>query len=440
MAENFNILLSPLDDAGLPSCGLSGVSIGGAEQAPAPSEERSAEVRGAPLGSYTESSSPPLHAKCHETAMRWGFRGLKYDLKNDIRQVIFGHYGVTKGQVVDFDEYNKMPRVVKCSRTRVSPEVPVYKSTEFGTCFYGGLTFCGSPWACPVCSAKIQARRRIEIEQAIKHQQLKGLKPVFITFTFPHYDYQSCSELLEIQKLMLRDLRRGSVWQRFKDRVGFSGLIRSLEVTYGGNGWHPHTHELWFVNSDYNENDIHDFVSKRWYKIAKKYNLVKRGKSMAFKQHAVQIGFSKSDYLAKFDDDKYVKKLSAEVSLSGVKSGRNGSLHPFQLAQLAHGDGKPNIKARDLFIEYIEAFKGKAQLYWSPGLKKECLVDDLTDQEIAEQKQEKAEKVTAFEMFGWNQVLKENKQSYILCLAEMSGAEDIENWLRSRNLSSYSEW
>ena len=30
-------------------------------------------------------------------------------------------------------------------------------------------------------------------------------------------------------------------------RQGFKGLIRSLEVTHGANGWHPHTHELWFL-------------------------------------------------------------------------------------------------------------------------------------------------------------------------------------------------
>jgi len=33
--------------------------------------------------------------------------------------------------------------------------------------YYAGLQTCGSPWACPLCSAKISERRREEVQQAI---------------------------------------------------------------------------------------------------------------------------------------------------------------------------------------------------------------------------------------------------------------------------------
>lgn len=37
-------------------------------------------------------------------------------------------------------------------------------------------------------------------------------------------------------------------FKKFKDGIGYEGLVRGLELTYGSNGWHPHTHELWVLD------------------------------------------------------------------------------------------------------------------------------------------------------------------------------------------------
>lgn len=52
-----------------------------------------------------------------------------------------------------------------------------------------------------------------------------------------------------------------------------------------------------------------------------------------------------------------------------------------------------NSKSRMLWLEFAEAFKGLAQLYWSPGLKARFGIEDLSDSDIAEALQEKMRQV-----------------------------------------------
>ncbi|OLM28013.1 hypothetical protein Ae717Ps2_6863c [Pseudonocardia sp. Ae717_Ps2] len=47
---------------------------------------------------------------------------------------------------------------------------------EPGTAGFGGLATCGSVWACPVCSAKISARRSKDLEQLINWNADRGAR------------------------------------------------------------------------------------------------------------------------------------------------------------------------------------------------------------------------------------------------------------------------
>ena len=151
-------------------------------------------------------------------------------------------------------------------------------------------------------------------------------------------------------------------------------MIRSLEITYGLlNGWHPHTHELWFVSDKVDEVDFVDYVKEKWKRSCIKAGLLNENDSKqikAFEQYAVDVKFNckASDYLAKTDHKDNLKSYwgadreIAKASSKGKKEGKG--MHPFQLAI----DNK-----QALFIEYVEAIKETAsrQLYWSQGLKKE---------------------------------------------------------------------
>ena len=155
-------------------------------------------------------------------------------------------------------------KTAKCRYISHGQGVGVHKSNLHKSAFYSGLVTCGRVWDCPVCGPKIQERRREEIASAVKWAYDKGLQPVMVTLTFPHYSWNKLSVLLKQQAFALQRLRAGAPWKRFKEAIGYEGLIRSLENLFGLNGWHPHTHELWFVRGDADAEAMKVEVLKRW--------------------------------------------------------------------------------------------------------------------------------------------------------------------------------
>ena len=93
----------------------------------------------------------------------------------------------------------------------------------------------------PVCVCLTNPRApAAEVQQAIDWARGQGYQVVMVTFTFPHKSWQSLGDLLARQADAFKRLRKGRPWDTMKGRQGFKGLIRSLEVTHGANGWHPH--------------------------------------------------------------------------------------------------------------------------------------------------------------------------------------------------------
>ncbi len=242
--------------------------------------------------------------------------------------------------------------------------------------FYTGLQTCGSVWTCPVCANKIQEIRRQEIAQAMAYFYGKKKQAVMITFTFPHNKNQKLKSLLNSFKEALKLLRKGGTWSRKLKELGYMGLIRSLEITHGGNGWHPHTHELWFIDENLNEKEFKEFILSKWFDACNKAKLIVEGKEKDFLEHSIDIKFncSTSDYLAKFDDSNNWG-IDREIAKASTKRGKKSGKHPFALA---------DENKDDLFIEYTEAIKGTAQIYWSRGLKDLVGINEITDEEAAE--------------------------------------------------------
>ena len=63
----------------------------------------------------------------------------------------------------------KYHRSSLCKHSLTGSEVAVLLSTEHGKAFFDGLQTCGNVWTCPVCAAKVQERRRLEIADAMEH-------------------------------------------------------------------------------------------------------------------------------------------------------------------------------------------------------------------------------------------------------------------------------
>ncbi|MBC7773828.1 MAG: protein rep, partial [Phycisphaerae bacterium] len=144
-------------------------------------------------------------------------------------------------------------RTDKCLRLRQgSKEIQVWQSIEHKTTSYAGLQTCGSVWACPVCSAKIAERRRVEIIAAMAAHKAAGGVVNMLTLTAPHQRADNLRDLLAKQAVALKFFFKDFSAKTVFKEMGVIGQIRALEVTHGrlstfNNGWHPHYHILQFA-------------------------------------------------------------------------------------------------------------------------------------------------------------------------------------------------
>lgn len=364
------------------------------------------------------------------------YRQIRYDLQRH-----------AQGLLWDRDAM-KQHRVVSCSRNVASDGVNVYRTTDGKDARFANVIMCGSGWACPVCAAKITEGRRIEIQQAVNAWVKMGGSVLLMTLTFSHSWGQGLAELMPRFAQALTKFKNSKTYKAmkekhgirytFKDKEKAGASIRGLEVTHGENGWHPHTHDLLFVNSDglLNDGPMIDALKAEWVKQLIKFGLGESSKLNDLLDHAFQIqgGDYAAEYIAKFGHEpKLYHGWSAaqEVAKSNVKLG--GGLHatPFQLLQWSlNGDRQ----AGQLFREYVKEFDGKRMLFWSVGLKHVLLDNDIeaTDEELANDDEQKPEEELIYRLStdDWRLVLTRNARGEMLHVAAFMGAEGIESLLR----------
>lgn len=147
----------------------------------------------------------------------------------------------------DLWSMSSLPRVKKCGRVARVPDGLVGVRSHAGVSGFSGLCTCGSVWACPVCNAKVMARRALEVGAAIAAWQAQGGAVVFHTLTMRHRRNQRLETLWDALQGAWAATRAGKVYAKWAARLGLVGYVRAVEVTYGRNGWHVHIHALWFV-------------------------------------------------------------------------------------------------------------------------------------------------------------------------------------------------
>ena len=264
-------------------------------------------------------------------------------------------------------------RVAGCLHVPIPGKVvEVWKEIKSGHAHLHGVGRCGSAWVCPVCATKIAIGRADEIEGGIKAAQVKGLIPVFITFTASHQRDDALVSTLTKQKAALRFMRASRRWGKLKAIYGITGQIDAWEITWGFSaGWHPHNHGLYFVKSapevEGLENELFDLWS---------HELSKQGLSCN-RSNGVKVLHGQAavaGYMAKWG-------LQSELT-SPEKRGRKDNYTPFQLLSLyEHGEAW----AGGLYQEFSNVTKGLSMIRWSRGLRDVLgLRTELTDQALAE--------------------------------------------------------
>lgn len=324
-------------------------------------------------------------------------------------------------------------RTDKCMRLRqASKEIQVWQSKEYKTTSYSGLQTCGSVWACPVCSAKIAERRRAEIVAAMAAHKAAGGCMNLLTLTAPHQRTDQLVDLLKKQALALKKMFADRTVRKVLTEMGVLGQIRALEVTHGrlsefNNGWHPHYHFLMFAGSGVDLARFDGPQMKDW--------AVRLYLRWAACCESAGLGTPSYAHGLKLDDGskaaKYVAKwgLEDEMTKGHTKKAINGET-PFDFLRSYLADATDK-QAGALFKEFAETFKGKRQLYWSPGLKKRFAIGESSDEELAAQMEDHAAMLGTITIDQWRDVLAVEGNGTVLMLAANGGWDAVARFLES---------
>jgi hypothetical protein len=295
-----------------------------------------------------------------------------------------------------------LERQCHCLRTLNSRSavIDLFKNKESMRAYFYGLQTCGSIFSCPICAVKISEHRQKEIEQLLEITQ--DYHHYLITLTIPHYISQSCAEV----KQKFSDARRrfrnwGPVkrnqsffpFRQVMQHYQYDGSVTTVEVTYGENGWHIHSHELFVFKKPIQDLEkFRSIVFDNWLK-AVDYSGIEIKNIKAFYRRSVQVDHLRGDhvnrmttYLTKVDMATW--GIPQELTKGFIKNSENENLTPFGMLHKIN-DEKDPVKSASLykhyaplFWEYCKAFKGSQMIRFSKGLKQLYEIGLMSNEEI----------------------------------------------------------
>lgn len=297
-------------------------------------------------------------------------------------------------------------------------DIHVCRGQDTKKAFYHGLMSCGSVWNCPVCSAKISERRRIELKEALEVAKKKDYAIHFVTLTFPHGISDDLQDILPKMTKAYGKLSNGkysvkSQLKKFHPDAKIHGFIRAVEVTHGQHGFHPHVHMIVFTDRETGSSFLEYIYGKAWQRACRLVGL-----PIPSNEHGctVKDGSYAAEYASKWG-------LEEEMTKANSKQTRTKGVTPWGLLRCIVDGDDPEYtpeRASGLFRAYSKAFTGKRQLYWSNGLRKLLSADkEVSDEELAERPDdERASILSTITPEQWKIIRRNKHQSALLDLAE----------------------
>ncbi len=321
-------------------------------------------------------------------------------------------------------------RTAFCGRRRCAETVTVH-AKENGRASYRGVYTCGSIWTCPECASKISAGRGKEVGGLCCEHVKAGQACYMNTLTIRHSLGDDCGQLRKMLSWAWDQVLRSGAMRRVRDRFNIIGYVRSLEITHGAHGWHPHLHVLWFARdlSPEDEATVRAALYERWAHV-----LERRGYSVAPQGFDFQRAYNAeqaAEYVAKWG-------TGAEIAKGASKSGRGGR-SPWQLLDDAdHGCER----SAGLFAEYARSFKGARHLTYARGLRDLYdLEPEAEDEQLALMDDgeapefEKGGELYRFDKEAWLHVVKAKLTAAVLLAAEEKGTEGVDALLWENGIS-----
>lgn len=284
---------------------------------------------------------------------------------------------------------------------------------------FGGLMHCGSVWNCPTCASIITEFRRNELIEAHAFALAQGLCISMLTLTVPHYSKDHLEDVLNGIQKALRTLKNRKPFKKFTEEIELVGNIRTLEATYGENGWHPHFHILLFTKkllSDDFLKTLKEVLLSQWQSACVSSGLP------CPNEHGLDLvnGTWAAAYVTKWG-------IEEEMTKGLLKKGKKaGHVAPFALLDMyAEGDEEAGKR----FQEYARVFKGRRQLVWSKGLRAMLGVSiQKSDEAIIEEVENKSEVFMKISYDDFKRILAHNKQADFLFTCN-SGVTAVQAWL-----------
>lgn len=364
------------------------------------------------------ASLPPPRPSPHERAGGGGSPplGIHASIASGVSPALGLGNGIKRRFTLQSNARALLPswRVSMCHRVPQVASVELYHHAEFASASYGGLQTCGSVHICPVCGAKIAARRSDEILDAAQRWIARGGSVLMVTLTLQHVAADCLTDLAGALNAAYRAIKVGRPWQRFKASYGLVGSIAAREYTHGlVNGWHPHLHALFFVRGDLSGREL---IRLRAWLVSAWSSAVSRLGRFASAAHGVDVQISTDGKLA-----PYLAKLGRswsvgdELARANSKRSRSaGGRTPVQLLEAAARDEL----AAGLFVEYANVTYRKNALVWSPGLRALLgMLDERSDEEIAAELVEDARLLVQFDRMQWRVILGNDARADVLLVA-----------------------
>lgn len=309
--------------------------------------------------------------------------------------------------------YTKLVRCFDCGRASTMPGGNVGVRLFEGVAGYAGLSTCGRVWLCPVCNAKVMARRAVEVGVVLTWAGLQDCWILFGALTCRHNVNSNLAELLEIQADAWRRMTQRRFWARasatdtvkhkhvdacpwdcerqrdtvLSSRPGRVGYIRAAEVTIGANGWHPHYHPIIVYRGTRAAAEA--FAARTvegWIAAVEAVGGEARGGNAQRLRvlDSAEAYQELGSYITKATFEP--AKLALEMVWSQGKSGRNRETktasHWSLLARLQRNSA--DLDAERRWLELEEAAHEHRMLTWSRGIRRFAgLMDEQDDDEIA---------------------------------------------------------
>jgi len=222
-------------------------------------------------------------------------------------------------------------------------------------------------WVCPICAPEIRAARGAEIAGALG-RHLGGSSGVsFGTGTLSHGKKQSLRSTYGLVLKAWAAVTQDKSVRNFRKSHGYVGFVRTMEVTYGANGWHPHVHwlDFWEGQPDWEhlkayESVVYGAWSRAVARIGGRYASPGRGVLV------LPVRAGEVEQIANYVTEMSVDSASYELTSISTKRARLNGLAPFEILAKVYGPGsKPWV---DLWWEYEKTTRGRRMLGTTRGL------------------------------------------------------------------------